>query len=58
MVDIGDVHTLIMHLFITLDPFDCQEEADIDFSGTVDIGDLTILIQALYVTLEPLPACP
>lgn len=58
IIDIGDVTETIQKLFITLDGFCCDIEADIDQSGIIDIGDLTMLIQSLFITLNPLPACP
>ncbi len=57
-VDIGDVTVLIDHLFISLAPVACPNEADIDGESGCDIGDLTRLIDNQYISLAPLPACP
>ncbi len=65
VVDMGDLTVLIDHLFISLKPLVCIEEADVDLSGQpnpqptdVDMGDLTVLIDHLFINLTPLPACP
>ncbi len=50
-VDIGDLTSLINHLFITFDPLVCDDEANIEgpASGPVDIGDLTQMINLLFI---------
>ena len=68
---IGDVSALIDILFISEQPGDCVEEADINLSGTllnppldwkdVTIGDISFLIEHLFITPEgqpPLYDCP
>lgn len=57
-VDITDIQFLIDHMFNTLARLCCEEEADIDQSGTVDIVDLQLLIDHQYLSLAPLPPCP
>ncbi len=57
-VDIGDVTVMINHLFISLDPLCCFQEANVDLTGIVDMGDLTKLLDHLFISLAPLPACP
>ncbi|MBD3258322.1 S8 family serine peptidase, partial [candidate division GN15 bacterium] len=60
---LGDLTVLIDHLFISLTPLDCWEEANLDGSqpegdGSVTLGDLTILVDNLFISLEsPIP-CP
>ncbi len=63
--DMGDLTVMIDHLFISLMPLCCIEEADVDLSGqpdpvdfNVDTGDLTVLIDHLFISLTPLPLCP
>ncbi len=60
LVTMGDLTTLIDHLFISLTPLGCVEEGNVDLSadGLVTMGDLTALIDALFISLAPLPACP
>ncbi len=65
LVTMGDLIVLIDHLFITLNPLDCVDEADVDQSGGVSPGslditmaDVTTLIDHLFIGLAPLPACP
>lgn len=58
MVTLGDLTALIDVLFITLEPPDCPEEADLDHDLTVGLGDLTYLIDHLYGDGTPLPPCP
>jgi len=64
-VDVGDLTTLIDHLFISFPDLACVLEADIAPAisggapdGTVDVGDLTALIDHLFITFPALPACP
>jgi C1A family cysteine protease len=61
---IGDVSTLIDHLFIQPRPFGCTEEADINQSGgsfptfdDVTIGDVSALIDYLFISGNALPDC-
>lgn len=60
-VDIADVTALIRHLFITLEPLCCKEEADLSPAeqpdGMVDIGDVTVLIGHLFISLDELAVC-
>ncbi|MBD3257182.1 PKD domain-containing protein [candidate division GN15 bacterium] len=64
-VTLGDLTVMIDHLFVTLTPLVCLDEADLDLSGMpspdatdITLGDLTILIDHLFVSLAPLPPCP
>lgn len=57
-VDITDLQTVIDHLFLSLAPLCCDEEADLDASGVVDITDAQILIDHMFLTLQSLPSCP
>jgi hypothetical protein len=65
LVTMGDITVLIDNLFVSFQPLECYEEADIDLSGQpepdaddISMGDLTILIDHLFVSFSPLPACP
>ncbi len=60
LVSMGDLSALIDHLFITLEPLWCEEEANIDLSadGLISLGDLMTLIDHMFITLDPLPPCP
>jgi hypothetical protein len=49
---------MIDHLFLTLAPLCCYEEAELDNSGMIDITDAQILIDHLFISLQPLPNCP
>ena len=59
-VSLGDLSALVDHLFISLSPVICVEEANVDMSpdGQITLGDLTRLIDFLFVSLTPLPPCP
>jgi hypothetical protein len=64
LVTMGDLTSIIDHLYVSYYPFTCPRAADIDQSGApdptlVDIttGDLTALIDYLFISLAPLPAC-
>ncbi len=59
LVTMGDLTTLIDHLFITLVPLGCLNEGNVDLSsdGLVTMGDLTTLIDHLFISLVPLPPC-
>ncbi|MBD3257509.1 M28 family peptidase [candidate division GN15 bacterium] len=62
-VSLGDLTVLVDNLFISLDPIDCWEEANVDESQpegptSVTLGDLTVLVDHLFISLSPLPACP
>ncbi|MEW5796667.1 MAG: M4 family metallopeptidase [Candidatus Zixiibacteriota bacterium] len=63
---IGDVTTIIDHLFVSGMPLNCYAEADINQSGgaapqsgDLTIGDITVLIDYLFVTgpTMGLPSC-
>lgn len=58
--DIGDLTTLIDHLFISRNPLPCPEEADFNSDGVVDIGDLTWYIRCLFYPIFEcvFPPCP
>ena len=63
--DISDMQRLIDHLFISMNPVCCVEEADVDVSGQpdplpedVDISDVQLLIDHLFINMIDLPACP
>lgn len=58
IVDVTDLQVLIDHLFLSLAPLCCVEEADLNNSASVDITDVQILVDNLFLTLSPLPACP
>ncbi len=60
LVTMGDLTTLIAHMFITLEPLVCAAEANVDLSADelITMGDLTVLISHMFITLEPLPPCP
>ena len=63
VVSLGDLTAMIDHLFISLEPPQCWEEANVDGSlpegaGSVSLGDLTRLIDFLFISLSPLPPCP
>jgi len=54
---IGDISTLIDHLFISQTPLRCYEEADVNQSGgesptttDITIGDISTLIDYLFIT--------
>jgi choice-of-anchor B domain-containing protein len=60
-VDIADLSALIDHLFISLGPISCDQEANLDGSpeSQVDISDLSLLIDKLFVNpSSDFPACP
>ena len=58
-MDIADLSLLIDHLFLTLTPLSCPEEANTngDPLGEIDIADLTALIDYLFVDFTPLAPC-
>ncbi len=60
LISMGDLVALIDHMFISLAPLLCEEEANVDMSadGIISMGDLVTLINHLFITLDPLPACP
>ncbi len=60
LVTMGDLTTLIDHMFISLVPLACNDEGNVDMSpdGLVTMGDLTTLIDAMFISLDPLPPCP
>ncbi|MBD3257056.1 hypothetical protein GF377_01390 [candidate division GN15 bacterium] len=55
---LGDLTSLIDHLFISLSPLCCEDEAVLDANPEVTLGDLTALVDHLFISLGPLPACP
>ncbi len=59
-VTMGDLTLLIDHLFISLEPLVCMDEANVDLSPDhlVTSGDLMVMIDHLCISLAPLPACP
>ncbi len=59
-VTMGDLTVLIDHLFISLEPLCCPDEANMDLipGHEVTMGDLTVLIDHLFISLDPLPPCP
>ncbi len=59
-VTMSDLTVLIDHLFLSLEPVVCDEEANVDVSadGEITMGDLTVLIDHLFISLDPLSACP
>ena len=63
LVSLGDLTAMIDHLFISLEPPICWEEANLDASqpegeGSVSLGDLTALIDVLFISLIDPPPCP
>jgi len=46
---IGDINTLIDHLYINQNPLLCWDEGDINQSGDITIGDISILIDYIYI---------
>jgi hypothetical protein len=58
LVTMDDLTVLIDHLFISLDPLCCPNQAVLDQDVTISMSDMTVLIDHLFITLEPLPACP
>lgn len=57
-VDIGDLITLVDHLFITFTPVACEEESDVDGQPGIDIGDAIFLVDHLFITFTPMSDCP
>ncbi len=64
---IGDISTMVDHLFIDIPLLWCAEEADVNQSGGTDpqqgpggditIGDISVLIDYLFLTGGTLPDC-
>ena len=61
---IGDISSLVDHLFLDPRAFDCTAEADINQSGgsyptfyDITIGDISELVDHLFITKAPLPSC-
>jgi len=54
----SDLSYMIDHLFISLDPVYCFEEANVDLEGDITGIDLSELIDHLFISLDPLPNCP
>lgn len=59
-VDITDVSTIIDHLFLSLRPLCCPDEANIDGdpAGNIDIGDVSSLVYYLFLGASETPPCP
>jgi len=57
-VNITDLQLFIDHMYMSLTPLCCEDEADLDASGTVDITDLQLMIDYQFITLDPFPPCP
>ncbi len=60
LITMGDLSTLIDHLFISLTPLACPIEGNVDMStdGFVSMSDVTKLIDHLFISLVPLAPCP
>ncbi len=58
ITDITDLQVLIDHLFLSLAPLCCPDEAEFDDTGLVDITDVQVLVDNLFLTLTPLTDCP
>ncbi|MBD3258787.1 hypothetical protein GF377_10165 [candidate division GN15 bacterium] len=58
-VSINDLTVMVDHLFVSLAPLDCPEEANTDGEGgtTITIGDLTALVDHLFISLDPPAPC-
>lgn len=56
-VDIADLTVLVDHLFISIAPLCCVEEADVVPDASVDIADLTVLVDHLFISFVALPSC-
>ncbi|MBI5265965.1 MAG: hypothetical protein HY851_01920 [candidate division Zixibacteria bacterium] len=58
-VDISDLSALIDHLFISLTPLTCPQEADCDgqLKEGISISDLSAMIANLFISFAPLPEC-
>ena len=56
---IGDISLLIDHLYLTLSPLDCIDEANMnaDSEGEISIGDISLGIDHLYITQRDLIPC-
>jgi hypothetical protein len=61
---IGDIATLIDHLFITQEPLPCYAEGDVNYSGQgsptkddITIGDIASIIDYLFISGNPLHGC-
>ena len=57
-VSLGDLTALIDHLFISLEPLCCEDEANLDGQTGISLGDLTALIDVLFISLADPPLCP
>ncbi|MBD3257729.1 hypothetical protein GF377_04795 [candidate division GN15 bacterium] len=58
-VTLGDLTVMVDHLFLSLRPPECIEEANTDGSadGAVTLADLTALIDHLFISLSDLAPC-
>ena len=61
---IGDISTLVDHLFIEGNPLGCYQEADVNQSGgrypthnDITIGDISVLVDHLFITGVELNYC-
>lgn len=59
IIDIADMTVLIDHLFISLAPLECPEEANIDGdpNGVIELADLSFLIDHLFISLVETAPC-
>jgi ferredoxin len=64
-VTLGDIMTLVDHLFISGAPLCSLPEADVNLSGgasptyeDITLGDVMQLVDHLFITNAPLPDCP
>lgn len=57
-IDVGDLTTLISHLFVNFEELCCLNEANADGLAGIDVGDLTRLIDYLFISFAPPTPCP
>ena len=65
-IDIGDVSRMVDHLFLTLTPLCCKDEANFNYPGSwytpadtiVDVYDLQLMIDGQFISMRPYPPCP
>jgi len=65
-IDITDLSYMIDHLFLTLSPLCCKDEANFNYPGgwyspadtIVDIVDLQLMIDGQFISMRPYPPCP
>ncbi len=66
LTDVSDIQVLVDHLFLSLAPLCCEEEANINYPESayittdliVDVTDLSLLIDNQFLSLAPLSDCP